>query len=305
MREFNIINMLLSYFSRRQNHINFDEELRRRVSNLEYSANIFKIDDLMKFDEILDFINTKKIRSGQKKRIGVSADGGYVVWSDDSSFIRKKNAISIGIGDEFSFEQELLSDGYVVYGVDGSVNDVFPNNNNFYFSKLFVDNGNHPGDARWTSFTQFFFSKFTSSDFSSLDFLKIDAEGSEYEIILNSKDILCHFEQIIVEFHGLELIFDSYFRDKFIEALNILLNSHTPIHVHGNNSGKGIRFPQGEFPSILEITFLKKEKCENQFDDYKYNNQLDYPNSTERPDINLSPFFSKDRNYLGLLRNFL
>lgn len=288
-----------------QSNLELLENLLKRVSNLEYSSNLYKIDDLLQFEKLLNLLNPLEIKYGFKRRVGGQHDGGYVLWGADRYVPKNKLAICIGIGDEFTFEQELLGEGYVVYGIDGSVENVLPDTKNFHFDKLFIGDGKNSTDHLWTSFLDFYNARFASSQFESWEILKIDAEGHEYDILLDSKDLISNFNQVIIEFHGLELIFDHVFRDRFFEVLQFILNSHRPIHAHGNNSGRCIRFPHGDFPSILEVTFLKKEFCKDIHADYLYDAQMDFPNMSSRPDIDLAPFFSQNRSYLGILRKYL
>lgn len=84
-------------------------------------------------------------------------------------------------------------------------------------------------------------------------FLKIDIEGSEYEII---DDIVRHADRIIglvVEFHNTALL-----RSEFSEAVKKLQSRFEIVHVHGNNYRGAAA---DNVPEVLEITFLEKSMC--------------------------------------------
>ncbi len=83
--------------------------------------------------------------------------------------------------------------------------------------------------------------------------LKMDIEGSEYEVI---PAIVAHADKITViaaEFHDLD-------RDpaRFNEAIAALRTAYVVVHIHGNNCG--IWSSEINFPETVEITFVRRDR---------------------------------------------
>jgi hypothetical protein len=55
----------------------------------------------------------------------------------------------------------------------------------------------------------------------------------------------------------------------------------------------------------LEVTFLKKDLCESKIEIPRLPIKIDYPNTSDRTDFNLSPFFDLSKSFLGVLMNIL
>ena len=116
-------------------------------------------------------------------------------------------------------------------------------------------------------------------------FLKIDIEGSEYEIL---DDIIFNRDKIqgiVIEFHDVTKNLDKIIH--FIKKLNSDLYL---VHIHANNYA--VKELNG-FPEVIELTFSQKKihtvnKSNNK--EYPLKN-LDFPNSKRSPDIKI--FFNK------------
>jgi len=114
-------------------------------------------------------------------------------------------------------------------------------------------------------------------------FLKMDIEGSEYEIV---PDILQHQLRIrclIAEFHRLHQR-----TQEFNQAISSLAQHFSIVHIHGNNIG-----PYDatiDFPISVEITWVNKNllasEPEVSMADYPRKG-LDFPNTPTRPDYQL------------------
>ena len=111
-------------------------------------------------------------------------------------------------------------------------------------------------------------------------FLKIDIEGSEYEII---EEIMNYHKQIriiVIEFH------DIISKVEEFEKLLILLKSkYSLIHTHINNNGT---FNDDMIPNICEFTFISKVDFQGILKVDKIPlNGLDYPNNKLRMDFQI------------------
>ena len=136
-------------------------------------------------------------------RIGGNEDGGYVVPDD---FEGIKYCFSPGVGNLTNFEDDLIKKKINCYLADFSVNTTF-SDELINFEKKFVgpiSNENYINLKDWIS------SKIDYEKNNDL-ILQLDVEGDEYDII-NSLDIgtLKKFRIILIEFHQLHYIFDSF-----------------------------------------------------------------------------------------------
>ena len=113
-------------------------------------------------------------------------------------------------------------------------------------------------------------------------FLKVDIEGSEYEIlndIINFKNML---QGIVIEFHDVSK--NIY---KISEFINNIKSNLYLVHIHGNNYSVK---ENNKDPEAIELTFSKKSlhsvnKANNKI--YPIKN-LDFSNFKRSPDIELS-----------------
>jgi hypothetical protein len=114
-------------------------------------------------------------------------------------------------------------------------------------------------------------------------FLKMDIEGSEYEIV---PDIIRNHARIrclAAEFHRLHQR-----TDEFNQAMRLLAQHFSIVHIHGNNIG-----PYDstiDFPISIEITWVNRAllKGELRHSTLSYPREgLDFPNTPTRPDYKL------------------
>ena len=278
--------------------------LNHRISNLEYSALLLDKNVITNFEIIIELIRPKKVTEESLIRIGNPGDGGYVLSNQILKSPKGKKIISIGVGDEFSFETFFLKNGFEVLGIDGSVENPLNTERNFLFRQRFVGgefrtNSKSKQDSLFVTYEDVV--RDSGWEFE-VDLVKIDAEGHEYEILESSIANISKATQIIIEFHGIELILDRKFMQKIIEILSKLRETHSPIHLHGNNAGRAIRFAHGDFPTIFELTLLKQEMCESDDSLITLPGILDFPNVPIRSDIDLSPFISTQINSSKVLR---
>ena len=212
-------------------------------------------------------------------RVGKWSDGGYIV---PYSAVQSADVlISFGLNKDWSFEENFhaINARAVIHGYDHTISlQVF--RRQFYMGLLKWMTGKTPRAAigqllwLWRDFRAFFGStarhyqeKIVGTErapgeatldkvFSRIDpscgkvFLKIDIEGSEYEII---DAILRHSRRIIalvIEFHH-----TTRGRPTFRCAVSALQREFEIVHVHGNNWGPVA--PDG-LPDAVEITFVPR-----------------------------------------------
>jgi len=234
-----------------------------------------------------------------KIRIGREYDGGYVV---SKNAIKKSSILlSLGLYDDWSFEENFLkiNKKAKVYIFDGSVSLFFwlkyLLKNLFYFLKKEISF--HQLFKNYYQFIlfPFFFLRrnikfiqknivgsyinLNNKEVSILDlkhihknknlFIKIDIEGNEYEILDDIIKIKDSIECLVIEFHDLKKNLKKI--RKFINKLDLRL-----IHLHVNNYGK---ISKTGFPSVVELTFAKKNYCKKKITINLPIKNLDFPNN--------------------------
>jgi hypothetical protein len=233
-------------------------------------------------NHILDYL--KIYNYNDKKRLGVSYDGGYIIGILNGTY---DFYISAGVSNEESFSRDFID----LYNLnrnncaafDGTItNYPYQYTKRIFFYKRNISKHEDANNSNLTYFTSY------CNDI----FLKMDIEGSEYEWILSlTTDQIKKFKQIVIEFHGIND--DSWginLTDK-IECLRKLTETHYPIHIHGNNHG-----PLTEnIPDTIEVTYVRKDLFENE-PNLNVNplpfHGLDFPNNElkEDYDLNFPPF---------------
>ncbi len=234
--------------------------------------------------ELLNLLRPYHVVSDYKVRIGGDADGGYVM----PSVARKSNAvISIGIGDQVSFDVELANLGATVLQFDHTIPGQPMAHDNFRFHKQ----GWGPRDGGSLLSLR---SMMIGIDWAAArhPILKFDTEGAEWDALeATDGDDLARFELIAGEFHGFHNLVHRGVYERIRSVLKKITHSHHPVHLHANNA-TGIQLIQGvPVPPLLEITFLRKDAAVfGGHSNEPIPGPLDRPNMSDRPDLCLRPF---------------
>ncbi len=226
-------------------------------------------------------------RFDNKVRLGVNADGGYVI----ANVPGYDCYVSAGVKDEESFSGDLIKkfkmNKFNSYAFDGTIVD-YP----YQYTKdiTFIKKNIHSNLTQNTANLSHFITNFNNI------FLKMDIEGCEYEWLMSlTENDLKKFKQIVIEFHGINdnTLGTSY--ENKIKCFRNLSNTHYIIHAHGNNHGGT---SSENIPDVIEITYLRKDVFE---DPPTFNTTelpvrgLDFPCKKNTPDLSLNfyPFVHK------------
>lgn len=234
--------------------------------------------------EVLNLLRPYHLVSDHKVRIGGNADGGYVM----PSLALKTNAVvSIGIGDQVSFDAELADRGATVLQFDHTIPGAPKEHPNFRFHRQ----GWGPKDEGELLSLN---SMMRGLDWTQAKFpiLKFDTEGAEWaSLTAASSADLGRFAVIAGEFHGFHNLISRPVHDVIRAVFEKIRQTHLPVHLHANNA-TGIRLVLGvPVPPLLEITFVRKDVAV--FAGHSSEpipGPLDRPNMADRPDICLRPF---------------
>lgn len=246
------------------------------------------------------------IKNEKLKRLGRNLDGGYVV--DDSIIDNCKTLITFGLGNDWSFEEDYIkkNNKVKIHIYDHTINfypylkEVFK-----YFKRFLTFRTNSQSVINriknLIKFKKFIHSKnilFYKEKISSKDknytdvskvfnriaseekvVIKVDIEGSEFEII---NDLLLYsdrIEMLLFEFHDLDK------NEKiFLELTKKLNEKFYIIHIHGNNH---CEHPTGGLPVALEVTFMNKKYQPDKIEYVKNfpRKNLDFANNPFKEDL--------------------
>lgn len=226
------------------------------------------------------------------KRIGNINDGGYVVHFPSLQYA--ECLVNYGVGYDVAFEKEFNKiTNKPVYAFDPTMKKPafiwekikrgeYKNALKQFISLLlwllqernlkkhnihFVEEGLSADNTESFKSFGYHLSKYNLID--KKIFLKIDIEGAEFEVLGENSfyNNLNNVIQIAIEFHqaGENL-------EKITEIINKLSNSHSLIHIHGNNCGLTFPYNGKQIPEVFEATFLH-----NSFLPDKTLSALDYP----------------------------
>lgn len=231
--------------------------------------------------------NQEELRSFLKKlypvktdkkliRVGSKGDGGYVIPDD---LVGIDALFSPGVGSKQDFDFECANKGIKVFMADASVDGPVDSHENFTFTKKYI-------------------SALDTDEFMSMDewlnnadlkkdselMLQMDIEGYEYEVIFSipSKKMR-QFRIIIIEFHQLDLLLNKFMFEKFKNAFLKILQTHYVVHIHPNNCCEAIVKDDISIPPVLEFTFIRKDRVENEEFITNFPNTLDVDCTTNPP----------------------
>lgn len=248
------------------------------------------------------------------ERIGTNADGGYVV---DARLIDSAVGIlSLGLGYEWTFDVAVRerNKSATIIGVDPTIHPAWfakmrvKSRLKIIYYQLLGRAANLKRYQRWNTISRLYFKLFRGPiqhvrkmvsavdgphdiSFSTLISMigdvprhrvvvKMDIEGSEYDVI---PAICAHADAVsmlTVEFHDL-----ASKPERFNEGVARLLEKFCLVHIHGNNHAP--YSIEENFPDVVEITFINKDLCPHptQMCTRSYPVAgLDYPNHAEKED---------------------
>ena len=258
-----------------------------------------------------NFLKPHYVSKDELVRVGSLDDGGYVV-----PLINIKDSkllITMGISDNWDFEKDFskISNAKIL-AYDDSINSEYWINRfkkdlvKFLKLKIFKPRKLYKM-FQYLDFVLFFkknkknkfFLKRVGNDKNSINiekinlneikdnnqvFLKIDIEGSEYEILDQIVLIKKKIQGIVIEFHEVRSNLDRI--ESFLKAIEDDLKL---VHIHANNYSLK-EFDQ--FPDAIELTISNIKKLSNKehgtSESHEYPLEgLDFPNSKRSPEIKI------------------
>jgi hypothetical protein len=226
-----------------------------------------------------DFVSLMKPMRpmGLKKiRVGRPGDGGYVMVDD---FEGISSALSVGIGDDVSWDLDMIARGIEVLQFDPTVEGPPVSNSLFHFERIGLGATSRAGFATLRELL---------SKIHGTTIAKIDIEGDEWDVLASAgDDDLQRIRQLVVEFHSLERFVDKPWRGLAIRALRNVARHLQSVHIHGNNCLPFAVVGGIPIPRALEVTFLRRVDHEFEADTAEYPTELDFPNNLKYADFYL------------------
>ncbi len=225
-------------------------------------------------------------------RIGGRGDGGYLA---PDALQDVKYCFSPGVGRVSNFENELSEEyGIKCFLADASVDSLPIENKNFHFLKKFLGNntfGNVITLSDWID-------QSIGKD-NAPRLLQMDIEGAEYDVLTyESVETIGSFSVVIVEFHGLENLFDRYFLRMVATIFEKFYKNFKIAHVHPNNCRGIFQIDGIGVPPVMEVTFVRQDlisKCVNQ-STVSLPHILDQKNIGHHPDVVMPEIWWKPVN---------
>lgn len=219
-------------------------------------------------------------------RFGRDNDGGYIMI--DNIIESHGIAYSFGISDDVSWDYDLAERGYTIFQYDHTIDRLPKNHPNFHFSKIGLCGIGEDGNEMLSIENIIDINGHRNKNNM---ILKIDIEGDEWKVFSTiSPEILKMFDQIVVEYHWFDRIYDDKLYQTMYKALKNISNLFTPVHVHGNNH-YDIKIIGGvPVPQLVEVTYVRSEILKTDKCDRLFPTEIDQPNKPDRPDLYLGSF---------------
>jgi hypothetical protein len=216
-------------------------------------------------------------------RFGATGDGGYVGLANSIPQL----IISGGAGKNIDFEMELALLGSTVFLFDPTVKEL-PKNHSRITHVPFALCGANSQQFKKRMNLETALELGNQQSFSNI-WLKLDIEGSEYDLLDEKLEHLDSFSQIFIEFHDTYRLLDPEFRAKFLRIVSYLSSNFYLISINSNNWQNIFNAGYGFIPVTFEATFLSKNVPIQATIAEKYVKLLSINNS-ERPHIPRLPF---------------
>jgi hypothetical protein len=216
-------------------------------------------------------------------RVGRDGDGGYVMIDD---FRDIDGAVSLGVGDDVSWDEQIANYGIEVWQFDPTVLGPPAAHALFHFEPLRAAGQDGEGAICLETILR---TRLAGRDGMTL--LKIDIEGDEWAVFnATNEDVLARFKQIVCEFHGLDRLGEEEFAGQVRATLEKLSRTHFVYHVHGNNCGNFTNVGNVVVPETLEVSFGLRSAYRTGPNTLRFPTELDRPNQTGRADLFLGAF---------------
>jgi hypothetical protein len=220
----------------------------------------------------------KKLRVGNRQ-----GDGGYVMVDDFSGI---EAVLSLGIGDEITWDMEMSARGLDIFQFDHTVEPPaeVATNHRLHFYKCGIASHTDP-QQNLKTIEDILAEEMV--EYSGDLILKMDIEGHEWEsLALIPDEVLARFRQICIEIHNpLARPGQRVWRNRNVAVLQKLYRKFAPVHLHVNNAGFVKKLFGIRVPRALEITYIRRDGQAFSDSDDSFPGKYDAPNVPSDPEV--------------------
>jgi FkbM family methyltransferase len=259
-----------------------EDRLTRDGSEVLTQTGAFEIHDEIR--NILRPLRPCAVQGYNKARFGSGYDGGYVLIDD---FRTVDTAFSFGVEQNASWDVEIAKRGVTVYQFDHTIDAPITDHARLIFAKKKIAAQAGLNQETLAALIEHHDKQKKSPNI----ILKIDIENDEWMVFdATPSELLSRCSQIVGEFHYLEGLADSDWRQLFARVLKKLSEAYAVVHVHANNHAGFSNIANVVIPNVLEITFANRTLYSFSETDEVFPGPLDEPNNPSRPDMYLGSF---------------
>jgi len=215
-------------------------------------------------------------------RVGGEGDGGYLLPDD---FEGISNCFSPGVDVTARFEEEIArTRGIRSFMADASVTRAPLDNPLFEFDARFL--GAHR-DETFITLGEWVGDKLGDKADDDM-LLQMDIEGGEFDVLIESDSaLLRRFRMMVIEFHGMERIFEPHSLPLIRAMFAKLHRDFAIVHMHANNCCGIAECRDIGIPRVFEITYLRRDRlpADAGTGALALPHALDWPNVPAMPDI--------------------
>jgi hypothetical protein len=234
--------------------------------------------------QLLRMLAPQRAEGVAKIRVGGRHDGGYVMLDD---FRGIDGAYSLGIGPDVAWDLAMARRGVPIWQYDPTVSGPPVAHPLFTFQPWRIGIYDDV-DAGIVSLGGLIH---RNGQVTAELILKMDIEGTEWEVLAGIDPIrLRVFRQILVEFHALDRVVETDWRERAVTALAHLTRHHQVVHVHGNNLSPIIMAGDLRMTESFEVTLVRRDAYRLVPTEETFPGSCDRANSWVFPDFDLGPF---------------
>ena len=260
-----------------ENITRFENKLVKQYMTETLLKPIFLKEDKF-ISELKNLLTVMDIEGVGYVRVGGDADGGYVMINN---FDKVSKIYSVGIGEDISFDTYFSDKEKDVFMYDHTISDIQIHNSFLHWFKIGLCGGISSNNMK----TLQAIIKENGDEDNNNMILKMDIEGYEWDVFKEiDSEILDHFDQIVLELHGMH---DLTNKDVILKSLKNLNRTHQLVHVHGNNGGTAINIGDWNLPDLLEVTYANRRNYSFVKSQRFFPTVLDKKNFESLPDIPL------------------
>jgi hypothetical protein len=247
----------------------------------------------LRFIELLRLIRPFDIADRAKIRVGNPHDGGYVMIDD---FAGVRAALSIGIGEEISWDMDIGRRGVAVFQFDHTIDAAPVLQRGFrFFRKRVGPSGKVDGETTLAGILEL---EELRDDRNIL--MKMDIEGDEWDALdVTSDACIRRIRQCVIEFHQLENFASAEWANRALRVFSKIAQTHQVVHLHGNNHCGFVVLGGIPFPSVIEITLIRRDHHVFTPSQGCWPTALDAPNRPDVADLSIGTFELLEANIAG------